>query len=82
MKGPGGSVEAPPGVGGSMFQTDHLPIGVTEVPRQAVRAFSHTKRVGTYLLGRTLGEGSFAKVKEALHLPTGEKVRADCFHPF
>ncbi|XP_025098809.1 hormonally up-regulated neu tumor-associated kinase homolog A-like isoform X2 [Pomacea canaliculata] len=74
MKGPGGSVEAPPGVGGSMFQTDHLPIGVTEVPRQAVRAFSHTKRVGTYLLGRTLGEGSFAKVKEALHLPTGEKV--------
>ena len=30
--------------------------------------------IGNYLLGRTLGEGTFAKVKKALHLPTGERV--------
>ncbi|XP_076445732.1 uncharacterized protein LOC143283402 [Babylonia areolata] len=39
-----------------------------------VKAFSHHKKVGTYLLGRPLGEGSFAKVKEGLHLTTGQKV--------
>lgn len=32
------------------------------------------KKIGDYLLGRTLGEGAFAKVKSALHLPSGEKV--------
>uniref|UniRef100_A0AAJ7UD08 non-specific serine/threonine protein kinase n=1 Tax=Petromyzon marinus TaxID=7757 RepID=A0AAJ7UD08_PETMA len=36
--------------------------------------YSHTKRVGQYLLGRVLGEGAFAKVREAVHYPTGEKV--------
>ena len=39
-----------------------LPQRVTEVPRDVLRAFPHTKRVGNYLLGKTLGEGSFAKV--------------------
>ena len=32
------------------------------------------KRVGSYVLGRTIGEGSFAKVRLGLHLPTKEKV--------
>ena len=36
--------------------------------------FSYIKRVGSYLVGRTLGEGSFAKVRLGLHLPTAEKV--------
>ena len=58
-----------------IYSSQYLPQAVTEVSRESVRAFSHNKRVGTYLLGRSLGEGSFAKVKEALHLPTGEKVR-------
>ncbi|NWW94936.1 HUNK kinase, partial [Rhynochetos jubatus] len=31
-------------------------------------------RVGNYLIGRKLGEGSFAKVREGLHVLTGEKV--------
>lgn len=31
-------------------------------------------RVGKYELGRTLGEGSFAKVKFARHVDTGENV--------
>ncbi|XP_067255314.1 hormonally up-regulated neu tumor-associated kinase homolog A [Chanodichthys erythropterus] len=39
-----------------------------------LRNFYHTKRVGNYLIGRKLGEGSFAKVREGLHAITGEKV--------
>uniref|UniRef100_A0A3B3QJR9 non-specific serine/threonine protein kinase n=1 Tax=Paramormyrops kingsleyae TaxID=1676925 RepID=A0A3B3QJR9_9TELE len=39
-----------------------------------LRNFYHTKRVGNYLIGRKLGEGSFAKVREGLHALTGEKV--------
>ncbi|XP_064594721.1 hormonally up-regulated neu tumor-associated kinase homolog A-like [Liolophura sinensis] len=52
----------------------HLPLKVTEVSKETIKNFAHTKRVGNYLLGRTLGEGSFAKVKEGLHVLTGEKV--------
>ncbi|XP_072018352.1 uncharacterized protein [Amphiura filiformis] len=36
--------------------------------------YPHTKRVGPYLVGKILGEGSFAKVKEAIHSVIGEKV--------
>ncbi|NWR99437.1 HUNK kinase, partial [Motacilla alba] len=43
-------------------------------PRERLRDFQHTKRVGNYLIGRKLGEGSFAKVREGLHVVTGEKV--------
>ena len=32
------------------------------------------KRVGGYILGRTLGEGSFAKVRLGTHIGTDEKV--------
>lgn len=39
-----------------------------------LHSFRHTKQVGGYLIGRTIGEGSFAKVKEGLHVITGEKV--------
>jgi len=37
--------------------------------------FPHYKKVSDYLLGSTIGEGSFAKVRVGLHLPTKEKVR-------
>eukprot|EP01033_Poteriospumella_lacustris_P004455 gene4455-3185_t len=30
--------------------------------------------VGQYMLGKTIGEGTFGKVKLAAHMPTGEKV--------
>ena len=32
------------------------------------------KVVGSYMLGKTIGEGTFGKVKIAVHMPTGEKV--------
>lgn len=32
------------------------------------------KRVGAYEIGRTLGEGTFGKVKQAINVETGEKV--------
>ena len=51
-----------------------LPREVTTVPNELLEKYPHTKRVGNYLLGKTLGEGSFAKVREGLHTITGEKV--------
>ncbi|NP_001120549.1 hormonally up-regulated neu tumor-associated kinase homolog [Xenopus tropicalis] len=51
-----------------------LPACVSSVSRETLRTFQHTKRVGSYLIGRKLGEGSFAKVREGLHVGTGEKV--------
>ena len=52
-----------------------LPAQVANVSREDLRRYAQCKRVGNYLLGRTVGEGSFAKVKEAIHTLTGEKVR-------
>lgn len=42
--------------------------------KEIIARFPHNKRVGHYLLGRKLGEGSFAKVKEGLQTLTGQKV--------
>ncbi|NWI88682.1 HUNK kinase, partial [Pitta sordida] len=36
--------------------------------------FPHSKQVGNYLVGKIINKGSFAKVMEGLHIPTGEKV--------
>ena len=51
-----------------------LPATVATPNQEEIYSFSHSKRVGTYLLGRTLGEGAFAKVREGRHILTGEKV--------
>ena len=56
-----------------------LPVAVTHVDSDILSSFSHTKKVGNYLIGRTIGEGSFAKVKEALHVVTGEVVGTQHF---
>lgn len=32
------------------------------------------KKVGSYILGRTIGEGSFAKVRQGFHIIAKEKV--------
>ncbi|NWH61652.1 HUNK kinase, partial [Geococcyx californianus] len=36
--------------------------------------FPHSKQVGNYLVGKMINKGSFAKVMEGMHIPTGEKV--------
>ncbi|KAM8975323.1 hormonally up-regulated neu tumor-associated kinase [Pelodytes ibericus] len=57
-----------------LLEESFLPSCVSNVSRDTLRTFQHTKRVGNYLIGRKLGEGSFAKVREGLHVVTGEKV--------
>lgn len=53
---------------------DTLPVSLCSPAADILKNFYHTKRVGNYLIGRKLGEGSFAKVREGLHALTGEKV--------
>ncbi|XP_061097566.1 hormonally up-regulated neu tumor-associated kinase homolog [Conger conger] len=50
------------------------PACLSKVPRDVVKNFPHTKRVGNYLVGKMINKGSFAKVMEGLHISTGEKV--------
>lgn len=54
--------------------TSKLPPAVATVPPEHIRGYVHNKKVNHYLLGSNLGEGSFAKVKEAFHVMVGEKV--------
>uniref|UniRef100_A0A3Q0R9X5 non-specific serine/threonine protein kinase n=1 Tax=Amphilophus citrinellus TaxID=61819 RepID=A0A3Q0R9X5_AMPCI len=42
--------------------------------RELLRSFPHSKRVGSYLVGKMINKGSFAKVMEGLHIGTGEKT--------
>ena len=55
-------------------QQPRLPPAVANVPKDDVQGYVHSKKVNKYLIGPTLGEGSFAKVKEAFHELVGEKV--------
>uniref|UniRef100_A0A673MLY1 non-specific serine/threonine protein kinase n=1 Tax=Sinocyclocheilus rhinocerous TaxID=307959 RepID=A0A673MLY1_9TELE len=45
-----------------------------KVPRDLLQNFPHTKRVGSYLVGKMINKGSFAKVMLGMHISTGEKV--------
>ena len=60
--------------GGGFSSKSRLPPAVATVPPDHIRGYVHTKRVNNYLVGNTLGEGSFAKVKEAFHILVGEKA--------
>ncbi|XP_039386756.1 hormonally up-regulated neu tumor-associated kinase homolog A-like [Mauremys reevesii] len=51
-----------------------IPSCFSKMPREPGKNFPHTKQVGTYLVGKMINKGSFAKVMEGLHIPTGEKV--------
>lgn len=42
--------------------------------QQQAQTSQPRKIVGQYMLGKSIGEGTFGKVKLAVHLPTGEKV--------
>ncbi|XP_041832674.1 hormonally up-regulated neu tumor-associated kinase [Melanotaenia boesemani] len=53
---------------------ERLPLPSLKVPREMLRNFPHSKRVGSYLVGKMINKGSFAKVMEGLHIGTGEKV--------
>lgn len=59
----------------SISEAAGLPPAVAAVPVEHIRGYVHSKRVNNYLVGSTLGEGSFAKVKEGFHVLVGEKVR-------
>ncbi|XP_072000215.1 hormonally up-regulated neu tumor-associated kinase homolog A-like [Engystomops pustulosus] len=52
----------------------HLVSCLSQMPQESAKNFPHTKRVGNYLVGRMINKGSFAKVMEGLHVPTGQKV--------
>ncbi|XP_028253638.1 hormonally up-regulated neu tumor-associated kinase isoform X2 [Parambassis ranga] len=53
---------------------ERLSLPSLKVPRELLRSFPHSKRVGSYLVGKMINKGSFAKVMEGLHISTGEKV--------
>lgn len=48
--------------------------GRVPLPRNGLPQNEAKKRVGNYVIGNTVGEGTFGKVKCAIHIPTGEKV--------
>lgn len=48
----------------ALMQSTHTPVFALQV-----------KKVGKYEIGKTLGEGTFGKVKYAVNTETGEKVR-------
>ncbi len=43
-------------------------------PRNSSSSSEKRQIVGQYMLGKTIGEGTFGKVKLAVHMPSGEKV--------
>ncbi|XP_053136782.1 hormonally up-regulated neu tumor-associated kinase homolog A-like [Hemicordylus capensis] len=50
------------------------PACFSKMSQEPRKNFPHTKQVGNYLVGKMINKGSFAKVMEGLHIPTGEKV--------
>lgn len=61
---------------GAGLGRERLPPPALRVPRELLRSFPHSKRVGSYLIGKMINKGSFAKVMQGLHIGTGEKVGA------
>ena len=43
---------------------------------EMARVYADLKCVGNYLLGKSIGEGTYGKVTLAIHQPTGEKVHS------
>lgn len=71
-----GGGEGVPQWDASTLDRERLPLPSLKVPRELLRSFPHSKRVGSYLVGKMINKGSFAKVMEGLHIGTGEKVSA------
>ncbi|KAM9240266.1 serine/threonine-protein kinase MARK1-like [Leptosomus discolor] len=51
-----------------------IPACFNKMPQETGKTFPHSKQAGNYLVGKMINKGSFAKVMEGLHIPTGEKV--------
>ncbi|XP_032858531.2 hormonally up-regulated neu tumor-associated kinase homolog A-like [Tyto alba] len=51
-----------------------IPACFNKMPQETGKTFPHSKQIGNYLVGKMINKGSFAKVMEGLHIPTGEKV--------
>lgn len=51
-----------------------IPVFFNEMLQETGKTFPYSKQVGNYLVGKMINKGSFAKVMEGLHIPTGEKV--------
>nr|XP_028578737.1 hormonally up-regulated neu tumor-associated kinase homolog A-like isoform X3 [Podarcis muralis] len=51
-----------------------IPVCFSKMSQESRKNFPHTKQVGNYLVGKMINKGSFAKVMEGFHIPTGEKV--------
>lgn len=45
-------------------------------PKHSGPTSRREKQVGQFVLGKTLGEGTFGEVKLAMHKPTSERVAA------
>ncbi|XP_009989945.1 PREDICTED: hormonally up-regulated neu tumor-associated kinase-like, partial [Tauraco erythrolophus] len=56
------------------FKDIKVPACFNKMPQETGKTFPHSKQVGNYLVGKMINKGSFAKVMEGLHIPTGEKV--------
>ncbi|XP_052639705.1 hormonally up-regulated neu tumor-associated kinase homolog A-like [Harpia harpyja] len=56
------------------FKDIKIPACFNKMPQETGKTFPHSKQVGNYLVGKMINKGSFAKVMEGLHIPTGEKV--------
>lgn len=56
------------------LQDIKIPAFFNKMPQETRKNFPHSKQVGNYLVGKMISKGSFAKVMEGLHIPTGEKV--------
>ena len=51
-----------------------LPSIIKNMPHYDKESFKRGEKVGCYVLGKVIGEGSFAKVREGIHILTGERV--------
>ncbi|CAL8394684.1 unnamed protein product [Arctogadus glacialis] len=72
--GDGHRVTAPQWEASGPGRAERPPLPSLKVSRELLRSFPHSKRVGSYLVGKMINKGSFAKVMEGLHVGTGEKV--------
>ena len=47
---------------------------MNQISQRDLKLKPHERKIGQYILGKTIGEGTFGKVKLGQHTLTGEKV--------